>query len=89
MIEFKDEILNGEPRYRLKDSQGNIVADNLIIEQITPVIQEGTPLNKGLFDEMDDRINKAKGVHSQVGGTLFNLIYGIGWDPYTDEEDIK
>lgn len=52
MIEVKDEILNGEPKYRLKDENGNVIYDNFSIEQITPVIQEGTPLNKVLFDSI-------------------------------------
>lgn len=52
MIEVKDEILNGEPRYRLKDENGKVIYDNLSIEQITPTIQEGTPINKVLFDSI-------------------------------------
>lgn len=50
MLDFKDEVLNGEPKYRLKDENGKVIYDNLSIEQITPVIQEGTPINKVLFD---------------------------------------
>lgn len=49
MIEVKDEILNGEPLYRLVDKNGNILFDDLRIEMKTPVIQGGTPLNKVLF----------------------------------------
>lgn len=41
MIEVKDEILSGEVRYRIRDDNGNIIFDNLTIEQITPVVQEG------------------------------------------------
>lgn len=50
MLEVKDEVLNGEPLYRGKDKNGNILFDEITIEMITEVLQEGTPLNKALFD---------------------------------------
>lgn len=56
MIEIKDEILNGEPKYRISDENGNILFDNLRIEQITPIIQGGTPLNKALFENLQKDI---------------------------------
>ena len=34
----------------MRDANGNIVLDNISLEMITPVLQEGTPLNKALFD---------------------------------------
>lgn len=52
MIEFKDEILNGEPRYRVRDIDGNLIHDNAAIEMSTDVIQEGTPLNKVFFEQI-------------------------------------
>ena len=52
MIEVKDEILNGEPKYRLRDENGNIIYDNVSVEMTTPVVEEGTPLNKALFDSI-------------------------------------
>ena len=52
MIDLKDEILQGEARYRVRDNNGNILQDNVQIEQITPVIQEGTPINKATFIEL-------------------------------------
>ena len=52
MIDFKDEILEGEPSYRIRDKQGNIIQDEVNIEQITPVIQEGTPINKETIVQM-------------------------------------
>ncbi|MBQ8298673.1 MAG: hypothetical protein IJX99_02215 [Clostridia bacterium] len=52
MIEVKDEILGGEARYRIIDSSGNIVHADVNIEMITPVQQEGTPINKALFDSI-------------------------------------
>ena len=51
-IEIKDEILAGEPRYRIRDNNGNILQGNVNIEQITPVKQVGTPMNKGLFENV-------------------------------------
>lgn len=57
MIEIKDEILNDEPFYRIRDKNGNILFDNLTIEQITPVVQEGTPINKVLFDSIQADLN--------------------------------
>ena len=52
MIEVKDEILNGEPKYRLRDNNGNVIYDNVSVEMTTPVVEEGTPLNKALFDSI-------------------------------------
>lgn len=52
MIEVKDEVLSGEARFRVRDNNGNIIFDNLTIEQITPVTQEGTPINKELFERL-------------------------------------
>lgn len=56
MIEIKDEILTGEPRYRVRDNNGNIIQDNVTIEQITPVKQEGTEINKSLFTNFNNGI---------------------------------
>lgn len=44
--DIKDEILENDPRYRIRDNNGNIIQDNINIEQITPVAQEGTPINR-------------------------------------------
>ena len=49
MIDFKDEILNGEPRYNIRDKDGNLIQEDASIELSTEVTQEGTPLNKALF----------------------------------------
>ena len=56
MIDFKDEILSGEARYRVRNDSGDIINDNVIIEQITPVTQEGTELNKALLDKLISRL---------------------------------
>lgn len=52
MIEVQDEVLNGEPLYRMRDKDGNILFDNFTIEQITSILQEGTNINKYLFDNI-------------------------------------
>lgn len=54
MIEIKDEILAGVPKYRITDNNGNIIADNVTIEMITQMIQEGTPMNKELFERFEN-----------------------------------
>lgn len=75
MIEVKDEILAEEPTYRIYDKNGKVLFDNLKIEQITPVIQEGTQLNKVLFDsikkDINDRllISSKATIEQAVGGT--------------------
>lgn len=48
MIDIQDELLSGEPRYRVRDSNGNVV-DDVSIEMITPVVQKGTSIDKELF----------------------------------------
>ena len=55
-IEVKDEILNGEALYRIRDANGNIIFDNLTIEMITQITQQATPLNKLLFDKITSRL---------------------------------
>lgn len=57
MIEVKDEVLAGEPKYRIRDNAGNILYDNLTLEQITEVIEEGTPINKAFFDSIKGDLN--------------------------------
>lgn len=56
MIDVQDEILNGEPKYRITGDAGNILAENANIEMTTPVQQPGTPLNKALFDKITSRL---------------------------------
>lgn len=70
MIEVQDEILNGEPRYRIIDSSGNIILDNINIEMITSVQQDGTPINKVLFDSIksgNDLIQKVNVPQFELG----------------------
>lgn len=48
-LNVKDEILTEEPKYRIKQN-GATLYDNVVIEMITAVQQQGTPINKALFD---------------------------------------
>ena len=41
-LSVQDEVLGGEPRYRVKDSLGNIIHDNCTIEMITELLKQGT-----------------------------------------------
>ena len=55
-----DEVLEGEALYRLIDKDGNIILDDLRIEQITPAVQVGTPINKVLFDSIKKDFDDTK-----------------------------
>lgn len=57
MIEVKDEVLAGEPKYRIRDASGNILQEDATIEMTTRVVQEPTPLNKVLFDSIETDLN--------------------------------
>lgn len=48
-LNVKDEILTGEPKYKIKQNDTTLY-DNVTIEMVTPVQQQGTPINKELFD---------------------------------------
>lgn len=56
MKDFKDEILAGEPRYRIRDKNGNIILDDISFEMITEIIQESTPLNHAELEDLQKRI---------------------------------
>lgn len=45
-VNWKDEVLEGDARYRIRDNGGTILQDNVQLEQITPTVQEQTELNK-------------------------------------------
>lgn len=55
MLTVNDEILDPSlqpdpnPRYTIRDNKGNIIHDNIQIEMKTPVVQNGTALNKAFF----------------------------------------
>lgn len=56
MIEVKDEIIDGEAKYRFRNKDGNIVLDDLTIEQISELVQVGTEINKKLFDSIHEHL---------------------------------
>ena len=55
MIEFVDEVLDPSlqpdtnPRYTIKDNNGKVINDDIQIELKTPVVNNGTPLNRAFF----------------------------------------
>lgn len=67
MIEVKDEVLSAEPRFRIRDENGNILFDNVTIEMITEILQAGTPLNKLLFDSIKNEFLKQRSICGLIG----------------------
>lgn len=57
MINVVDEILEDQAKYRILDSNGNVLYDNVSIELATQVQTQGTPLNKALFDSIQDDLD--------------------------------
>ena len=48
-----DEVLNGEPLYQIIDEvTGKVISGKAKIFLTTPVLQEGSPINKALFDSI-------------------------------------
>ena len=60
MIDFKDEILDGEARYNVRGLDGNVIHDDVTIEMGTHVVQEGTPLNKDFFTRFYNNIKSVQ-----------------------------
>jgi hypothetical protein len=75
MIEFKDEILEGEPQYSVRDANGNAIHDDVSIELSTPVRQAGTPLNKPFFENIQAYI-KSTDRYNLVNATVDTTIDG-------------
>lgn len=67
-----DEVLDGEPRYTIKENDGTISKDNVDIVMRTPIMQEGTPINRALFRNIQgdlytqDRYNKLENITYQT-----------------------
>lgn len=76
-LSVQDEVLSGEPKYEIKDNNGTVIATNCTIELITSVLQEGTPLNKALFDKVDNDFHMLK--RSMIGNAYkeYALSRGI------------
>lgn len=51
MLDIKDEILSGSPRYTIRDNNGNVLQDDVQIDLKTPVVEEGTPINKATLSK--------------------------------------
>lgn len=52
-----DEVLNGEPKYKIVDNKtGETIYEDVSIVLDTEVLQEGTPINKALFDSIQGDI---------------------------------
>ena len=56
-LNVKDEILTGEPKYKIKQNDTTLY-NNVTIEMVTPVQEQGTPINKALFDKIEDNVKK-------------------------------
>lgn len=60
MIEIDDEILDTsgqpdtKPRFRIRNNSGSIIYDDVQVELKTPVVEEGTPINKDLFESIKE-----------------------------------
>lgn len=76
MINVEDEILESEARFRIRDAQGNILFDNLTIEQITPVIQQGTEQNGNLYNNIKASIY-INGLYNEIDSVEQNEEYQI------------
>lgn len=52
-INVQDEILDGLPKYNILDENGKVLFANCSIVLSTNVVQEGSNLNKDLFDRIE------------------------------------
>ena len=77
--DFFDEILSDSPLYTIRDSNGNVINDNVDIALKTPLVQEGTALNRAMFRNFQgdlytqDRYNAPSNIS-------YNLIESGGTD---------
>lgn len=76
-----DEVLADVPKYRIKDSGGNVLYDNCTIEMVTAVVTEGTDIDKELFDSIQTDLNskmntisKATTAQAQTGTNDSNYM---------------
>lgn len=58
LLEVKDEIISGEAKYNVYDKDGKLLYENCSISLSNEIIQEGTPLNKVLFDSVNSALIK-------------------------------
>lgn len=71
-LEVKDELLDGVQKFRITKEDGSILADNCTIELVTLLLQQGTDINKLLFDKID--ANTTILTSKFVGNTLEKLL---------------
>lgn len=81
MKEVVDEVLAGEPRYRIsRASTGEILFDDILLEMITPVVTEGTYHDKALFDSIkDDFDDPYHHIPSGFIGMWHGSVVPAGW----------
>lgn len=82
MLEVKDEIIDGKEKYYITKNDDGTYS----IDLATPVIQEGTALNKKLFDSiMENNIVFSDLDDLEISsGTVTNA--GAGWNSVTFKE---
>lgn len=82
MLEVKDEILDGNAKYNITPNDDGTFS----IELVTPVIQEGTPLNKKLFNSIIENNIILSDLDDLeiLSGTVTNA--GSGWNSVTFKE---
>lgn len=72
--DIKDEILSGEPRYTIQDNDGRVINDNVQITLKTTVTQDGTPINKVLFQNLQgDLYTEERYSFPSYSGTAMTL----------------
>lgn len=52
MVDVIDEVLADKPTFVIKSKDGDILYDDIQIELKTQVVQEGTPINRALFQSI-------------------------------------
>ena len=67
--DFLDEVLSDVPKYTLRDGDGNVLNDDVDIALKTPILQEGTPLNRQTFRNLQGDLYTADR-YSEVSVTL-------------------
>lgn len=87
-INVQDEILDtsgqldSKPRYRIRDNNGTILYDNVTLEVATPVTQEGTAIDKALFDKVDDNFDEVDAEFIKVQHEVYKKIKRTGLQIY-------
>lgn len=87
-----DEVLTDNPKFRISDSNGNVLYDNISIELTTPAQVVGTALNKLLFDsikaDLDSRLliaDKSTQAEAEAGSNNTKYMTPLRVKNYHDE----